>query len=188
MSMHFAPQWVKPIKPTGSALAASGDSALGQSLKTSAAPASPFPALGQPRSGSPNAPASSNPPLSYSRVTHTPASPSFSGDGYFPYAGDGQNGGADPSPHPFRYSRDQILAIWDAEKYKERPIELMQMAETENGAVLVSKAIVNPVGLRELSDTEKRVSNLHLQAKANLGDPVHLGSSAHGESPPAADP
>jgi PERQ amino acid-rich with GYF domain-containing protein len=77
------------------------------------------------------------------------------GDGYFPYpSGDGHVEVA-PSPYPFRYSRDQILAVWDEEKIKERPIELLQLAES--GAVIVSQNVVKPVGLRELSELEKKV-------------------------------
>jgi len=157
--MHFAPQWVKPIKPTGSLVTPTSESHSQQQQllsKAAAAPASPFPALGQPRSGSPTTivpPA--NPPLSYSRVTHTPASPSMPGEGYFPYAGGEGSLEADATPFPFRYSRDQILAVWDEEKVKERPIELLQLAES--GAVIVSQNVVKPVGLRELSELEKKV-------------------------------
>lgn len=160
--MHFAPQWVKPIKPTGSALTPTSEVPPQHHHHhhhhSKVAPSSsPFPALGQPRSGSPNAATAhvNPPPLSYSRVTHTQASPSMGGDGYFPYNGDG-NGDADPSPFPFRYSREQILAVWDEDKFKERPIELLQLAES--GAVLVSKNVVKPVGLRDLTDLEKKVS------------------------------
>ncbi|WOO84946.1 GYF domain-containing protein mpd2 [Vanrija pseudolonga] len=156
MSMHFAPQWAKPVKPTGSSLASNTEAPLQQrSTATAAAPASPFPALGQPRAASPTTAVTSNPPLSYSRVTHTPASPSYAGEGYFPYAGDAPNGGGDGGP-PFRYSREQILAVWDEDKFKDRPIELVKMAES--GGVLVSKDIVKPQGLRELSELEKRVT------------------------------
>ncbi|BEJ15844.1 hypothetical protein CspHIS471_0504490 [Cutaneotrichosporon sp. HIS471] len=184
MSMHFAPQWVKPIKPTGSALAPASDTLLAQVPKQPTAPVSPFPALGQPRAGSPTTAASSNPPLSYSRVTHAPASPSFSGEDYFPHAGDGANGGANPSPYPFRYSREQILGIWDEDKFKERPIELMQMAETDNGQVLVSKAIVQPVGLRELSEVEKRIlsTSVHPPVVSRRQPQAHTGTS-HGNNP-----
>lgn len=150
--MHFAPQWVKPIKPTGSAITPTSE-APPQHPKI-APSSSPFPALGQPRSGSPTTILSpANPPLSYSRVTHTPASPSMPGDGYFPYP-DG-NGEADPSPFPFRYSREQILAVWDEDKFKERPIDLLTLSES----VIVSPTVVKPVGLRDLSELEKKVSN-----------------------------
>lgn len=157
MSMHFAPQWVKPIKPTGSAITPTTEFSPQQFSKSATGTsASPFPALGQPRSGSPTTIVPpTNPPLSYSRVTHTPASPSVPGDGYFPYPGGEGHGEADPSPFPFRYSRDQILAVWDEEKVKERPIELLQLAES--GAVIVSPKVVKPVGLRELSELEKKV-------------------------------
>lgn len=154
--MHFAPQWAKPVKPSASTLASNTEAPLQQrSTATAPAPASPFPALGQPRAASPTTAVTSNPPLSYSRVTHTPASPSYAGEGYFPYAGDAPNGGGDGGP-PFRYSREQILGVWDEDKFKDRPIELVKMAES--GGVLVSKDIVKPQGLRELSELEKRVS------------------------------
>ncbi|GMK55830.1 hypothetical protein CspeluHIS016_0208860 [Cutaneotrichosporon spelunceum] len=189
MSIHFAPQWVKPIKPTGSALAPTSDTHA-QVVKQPATPVSPFPALGQPRAGSPTTVASSNPPLSYSRVTHAPASPSFSGEGYFPHAGDGPNGGAHPSPYPFRYSREQILGIWDEDKFKERPIELMQIAETDNGQVLVSKAIVQPVGLRELSEVEKRIlsTSVHPPVVSRRQPQAHTNTSHGNNSGEAALP
>lgn len=176
--MHFAPQWVKPIKPTGSALTPTHEAPSPQakthaSAAASMAPGSPFPALvQQPRSGSPTTAAPPNPPLSYSRVTHTPASPSFPGDGYFPYTGDAPNGGGD-TRNPFRYSREQILGVWDEDKFKERPIELMQMAE--NGGVLVSKNIVKPVGLRDLNEIEKRVSNCDIDAGPGPGHADTMG-------------
>jgi PERQ amino acid-rich with GYF domain-containing protein len=99
--------------------------------------------------------ASGNPPLSYSRVTHKPASPTPE---YY-YA----EGGADasPSPYPFRYSREEILAVWDEDKVRERPIELLQLADS--GAVIVSQSVVKPVGLRDLSELEKKVSKKNIQ-------------------------
>lgn len=184
MSMHFAPQWVKPIKPTGSTLGNGGNDSQQQpqQSKTSAASVlsnSPFPALGQPRSGSPNA--ASIPPLSYSRATHTQTSPSTQGDNYYPYAGEGQNGGAEPNPFPFRYSREQILAIWDESKVKERPIELMKMAESEGGSVLVSKGLVRPVGLRDLTENEKRILSTTIHPPMpNRRQPTHGNAHAHG--------
>jgi len=127
--------------------------------KTTTAPSNvPFPALAQnQRSASPNTSTSVNPPLSYSRVTHTPLSPGSQTDSsYFPYAGDGSNGNGGINPHPFRYSREQILALYDDEKVKERPIELVQMLEAES--VLASKTVGRPVGLRDLTEIEKKVS------------------------------
>lgn len=57
--------------------------------------------------------------------------------------------------HPFRYSREQILSLFDESKFKERPIELVEMAE--GGGVLVSQSVNRPVGMRDLTDTEKKV-------------------------------
>ncbi|KAL1407608.1 kinesin-like protein [Vanrija albida] len=185
MSMHFAPQWAKPIKPTGSTLASNTEAPLQQrSTAAAPAPASPFPALGQPRASSPTAAVTSNPPLSYSRVTHTPASPSYAGEGYFPYAGDAPNGGGDGGP-PFRYSREQILAVWDEDKFKDRPIELMKMAET--GGVLVSKEPVKPVGLRELSELEKRLLSTSVHPPMPTRRPQqHNNNNASDNSAPGA--
>lgn len=59
------------------------------------------------------------------------------------------------NPHPFRYSREQILSLFDESKFKERPIELVEMAE--GGGVLVSQSVNRPVGMRDLADTEKKV-------------------------------
>lgn len=164
MSMHFAPQWVKPIKPTGLGSAnnttPSSDVPPPLSAKsTTTASSHPFPALNPGRSSSPST-LPSNPALSYSRITNasqSPQSPSFPSDGGFsPY----ENGNG----HPFRYSRDQILALWDEEKVKEVPIELAELME--HGGVLVSREAVKPIGLRELSDVEKKVSQSSFWNKA----------------------
>ncbi|WWD21157.1 hypothetical protein CI109_105640 [Kwoniella shandongensis] len=171
MSMHFAPQWVKPIKPSGTSLTPTSESPSTLSRKSATGPthptnASPFPALSQAqRAASPTTTTSNNnPPLTYSRVTHTPLSPSNNpGDGsYFPYQEPNGAGGGEPTAHPFRYSREQILALFDESKFKERPIELVEMAE--GGAVLVSsKGINRPVGMRDLSEVEKKLlaSSVH---------------------------
>lgn len=187
--MHFAPQWVKPIKPTGSALTPTAEAPplAQQKVAPAAIPSSPFPALGQPRSGSPNHGnnGGQNQPLSYSRVTHTPASPSYGGEGYFPYAGgDAQNGNSDPSPFPFRYSREQILAVWDEDKFKERPIELMQIGE--NGAVIVSKEVTKPVGLRELTELEKKVRRTRLSHALTSAASLHLCPPSYAHASPSA--
>lgn len=98
--------------------------------------------------------------MTYSRVTHTPLSPGFPADGsYFPSSDGGVNGG-DTRPHPFRYSRDQILALWEEDKVKDTPFELAEMLES--GGVLVSKSVTKPIGLRELSETEKKASCVEL--------------------------
>lgn len=90
--------------------------------------------------------------MSYSRATHTPASPSFPTDGsYFPT----DNNGASPNPHPFRYSRDQILGLFDEDKLKSTPIELVELLE--QGSVLVAQHVNRPVGMRDLTDAEKKV-------------------------------
>lgn len=81
-------------------------------------------------------------------------SPGVPGDGsYFPYSD--ANGTGDVNPHPFRYSREQILAHWDEDKVKGTPIELVEILEA--GGVLVSKDVIRPVGLRDLTEAEKRV-------------------------------
>lgn len=169
MSMHFAPQWVKPIKPTGSATTPTSD--LPPSIQQqqqqpqqqpptkqsqTPAPTVPFPALASnQRSVSPNT-STNPPPLSYSRVTHAPLSPGLATDNsYFPYGADTPNGNG--NGHPFRYTREQILSLYDGDKVKERPIELVQMADD---GVLVSKNVAKPIGLRDLTEIEKRVSLL----------------------------
>jgi PERQ amino acid-rich with GYF domain-containing protein len=92
--------------------------------------------------------------LSYSRATHTPTTPGFPADSsYFPYTE--PNGHANGNPHPFRYSREQMLGLWDEEKVRNTPIELVDMLE--NGGVLVSKTVVRPIGLREPTENEKKV-------------------------------
>jgi len=91
--------------------------------------------------------------MSYSRATHTPASPSFPTDGsYFPT----DDNGASLNPHPFRYSREQILGLYDEEKFKSTPIELVELLE--QGSVLVSPHINRPIAMRELTDAEKKAS------------------------------
>ncbi|EAL20161.1 hypothetical protein CNBF2380 [Cryptococcus deneoformans B-3501A] len=147
MSMHFAPQWAKPIKPSGSTTTTPTTEVPLRKSTTS----SPFPALpANPRSASPTT--TTHPTLSYSRVTHTPSSPNVATDGYFP--NQDLNGGM-VNVHPFRYSREQILSLFDESKFKERPIELVEMAE--GGGVLVSQSVNRPVGMRDLTDTEKKI-------------------------------
>ncbi|OWZ70991.1 hypothetical protein AYX14_03615 [Cryptococcus neoformans] len=147
MSMHFAPQWAKPIKPSGSTTTTPTTEVPVRKSTTS----SPFPALSaNPSSASPTT--TTHPTLSYSRVTHTPSSPNVATDGYFP--NQDLNGGM-VNPHPFRYSREQILSLFDESKFKERPIELVEMAE--GGGVLVSQSVNRPVGMRDLTDTEKKI-------------------------------
>ncbi|WVQ93228.1 hypothetical protein IAU59_000293 [Kwoniella sp. CBS 9459] len=181
MSIHFAPQWVKPIKPSGTSLTPTTETpnnlAFGSAAAlTAAAPASgapgsrisshsvvapnpavPFPALSGGRASPTTNTSSSgpNPPLSYSRVTHTPLSPNFPQDAsYFPYTEPNNQQNIENGAHPFRYSRDQILALFDESKFKDRPIELVELAE---GGVLVSKSVNRPVGLRDLSEIEKKL-------------------------------
>ncbi|WVR09078.1 hypothetical protein IAU60_006139 [Kwoniella sp. DSM 27419] len=170
MSIHFAPQWVKPIKPSGTSLTPTTEtpsggitsigagggglkSTVSSAIGSGPSPSVPFPALSGGRA-SPNTSTTANPALSYSRVTHTPLSPSFPGDAsYFPYQEPNLN--KENGAHPFRYSREQILALFDESKYKETPIELVEMAE--GGGVLVSKSMNRPVGLRDLTDIEKKL-------------------------------
>jgi PERQ amino acid-rich with GYF domain-containing protein len=167
MSMHFVPQWVKPIKPTGSTQATTptalnggigsgGDLASPSSL-TGSKPSQPFPALGGGGANggraSPTTATAPNPALSYSRATYTPQSPNVADTSYFP--DQDHNPG---NPHPFRYSRDQILGLYDENKFKDVPMELLDLLD-QNG-ILVSKQPVKPVGLRELTEGEKKVSQL----------------------------
>ncbi|WWC91225.1 uncharacterized protein L201_006167 [Kwoniella dendrophila CBS 6074] len=174
MSIHFAPQWVKSIKPSGTSLTPTTEhpvSSLHQKTNSNSIPNNnvPFPALSQNQRVGVNSPTTTtapNQPLSYSRVTHTPQSPNFPNDAsYFPYQEPNNtlNGGGpkeNGTSHPFRYSREQILNLFDENKFKERPIELVEMAE---GGVLVSKAVNRPIGLRDLSDIEKKLlaSSVH---------------------------
>lgn len=48
-----------------------------------------------------------------------------------------------------------MLGLWDEEKVRNTPIELVDMLE--NGGVLVSKSVVRPIGLRDLTENEKKV-------------------------------
>lgn len=152
--MHFAPQWVKPIKPTGPAAAAAtatADVPPPSSRGLSSSTSHPFPALNPGRSSSPSLTTPTNPVLSYSKITtaSSPLSPSFPAEnGYFPHAARGD-------AHPFRYGRDEILALWDEERVKEVPIELAELLE--HAGVLVSKDAVKPVGMRDINDVEKKV-------------------------------
>ncbi|KAL7421333.1 kinesin-like protein [Cryptotrichosporon argae] len=149
MSIHFAPQWVKPIKPSSASVTPTSDAPPRLAASNTAFPAlAPSPTasslMGAHAAGGGGGAA----PLSYSRVTHTPVSPNPA-DGYFGgYA-------AANGEHPFRYTREQMLALWDEDKVRDRPIELVDIAEA--GSVIVSKDIVKPVGRRELSDIEKKI-------------------------------
>ncbi|WVO15469.1 hypothetical protein L204_103127 [Cryptococcus depauperatus] len=172
MSMHFAPQWAKPIKPSGTSTITTPTTELpGRKTPTSAI----FPALaGNSRSASPTI--STHPTLSYSRVTHMPSSPSVATDGYFPNTE--ING--EINSHPFRYSREQILALFDENKFKERPIELVEMAG--GGGVLVNKSLNKPVGLRELSETEKKILASSVHPTLPTRRQIQQSNSASGEN------
>ncbi|ODN95845.1 cytoplasmic protein [Cryptococcus wingfieldii CBS 7118] len=172
MSMHFAPQWAKPIKPSGSSANTTPTTENPRKLASN----SPFPALSaNPRSASPTT--ATHPTLSYSRVTHTPSSPSVATDGYFPH----QDANGEVNSHPFRYSREQILALYDEAKFRERPIELVQMAE--NGGVLVSKNLSRPVGTRDLTEGEKKLlaTSVHptLPARRQLNQANSASTNEH---------
>jgi PERQ amino acid-rich with GYF domain-containing protein len=169
MSMHFAPQWVKPIKPTGSSATTPNPTEILPSAlnphpvkATPAQPTVPFPALSSSNQPSPvlSTAQGNMAPMSYSRATHTPASPSFPTDGsYFPT----DNNGASLNPHPFRYSREQILGLFDEDKFKSTPIELVELLE--QNSVLVAQHVNRPVGMRELTDAEKKASSISVQGK-----------------------
>ncbi|ORY24769.1 hypothetical protein BCR39DRAFT_545829 [Naematelia encephala] len=152
MSIQFAPQYAKSIKPTGSSLTPTTDTP--PVLSKSSMPNVPFPALSaSQRSSSPTTATSTGQPLSYSRVIHTPVSPAFPHDGsYFPLA-EGVSGNADG--HPFRYSAETMLSLWDEEKVKAVPIELFDLAD--GGAGLVSRVPRKPAGLGEFSEQQKKV-------------------------------
>jgi PERQ amino acid-rich with GYF domain-containing protein len=49
------------------------------------------------------------------------------------------------------------LALWEEDKVKDTPFELAEMLD--NGGVLVSRAVAKPVGLRDLTETEKKVGS-----------------------------
>ena len=160
--MHFAPQWVKPIKPAGSSATTPNATEIQPSAlnphpvkQAPSQPQVPFPALTPSDRPSPvsTTTAGSMAQRSYSRATHTPASPSYPTDGsYFPT----DDNGTSPNPHPFRYSREQILGLYDEDKFKSTPIELVELLEQKS--VLVSPHINRPIAMRELTDTEKKVS------------------------------
>jgi hypothetical protein len=132
----------------------------------------PFPALSSNGAAHPSVPANSG--LSYSRVTHTPTTPGFPADSsYFPYT-EPNGHGQDAKPHPFRYSREQILGLWDEEKVRETPIELVDLGD---GGILVSKAVVRPIGLRDLTEQERKVCRFLPRFVQSLtAAPDHLGS------------
>jgi len=162
MSIHFAPRWLKPIKPTGTSPTPTSDNSPVpiKPVNTLAnTPNVPFPALSQGQfSASPvSSTGAREHVLSYSRATHTTMSPNTSADGSY-FSNGETNGKVDPNHHPFRYSREQILALWDEDKVKETPIELVEMLDV--GDVLVSKSVERPVGLGELSEVEKKVCQL----------------------------
>lgn len=159
MSIHFAPQWVKPIKPSGAGSTPTTEHPV-EPPKSASAAQHPFPALSSSGGGNHHQvhQSNTNPAMSYSRVTHTPTTPGFPSDSsYFPYTESNGTGHAEV-PHPFRYSREQILALWDEDKVRETPIELADMMP--GGGVLLSQGVIRPNGLRELSDVEKKVSSL----------------------------
>lgn len=151
--MHFAPQWVKPIKPTGPA-ASTGDVPPPSARGHQSTPSHPFPALNPGRSSSPST-VNHNPALSYSKITHaqSPQSPGFPSDGSGP-ATNGENGNG----HPFRYSKEYMISLWNPDKVKEVPIELAGLMET--AALLVSNEVVKPIGMRDLGEIEKKVCPL----------------------------
>ena len=169
MSMHFAPQWVKPIKPTGTALTPIVDPTPAPIKPVNTfviSPNVPFPALSQGQySASPtNATTAREPSLSYSRATHTSVIPTSPTDGT--YLPNGETNGIDHSnPHPFRYSREQILGLWDEDKVKDTPIELEGMLDS--GGVVVSDNVAQPVGLREMTEVEKK-ARWWLQSRMKL--------------------
>lgn len=186
MSIHFAPQWVKPIKPAGSSATTPTTAEMSPTAFTSHSsktsnqhPQVPFPALssGNHQSSVSTNNASNNAPMSYSRATHTPASPGFPTDGsYFPSP---DANGTSLNPYPFRYSREQILNLFDEDKVKGTPIELVSLLE--QGSVLVAPHANRPIGMRELNETEKKASgDLAKYIKELIPlDSFYRGSSCH---------
>ena len=73
-----------------------------------------------------------------------------------------------------------MLALWDEQKVKERPIELTDIGA--GAEILVSKAVVKPVGLRDLSEVEKKVST-SMDRSQMLTLPQLLGTSVHPPNP-----
>lgn len=161
MSIHFAPQWVKPIKPSGTSLTPTTETApntksnqtSGNTVANQQA-SQPFPALSNLNGSNNTYGSAPSHTLSYSRATHTPVSPGVTNDSsYFPYQE--ANGSSEQKPHPFRYSREQILGLWDEDKVKKLPIEFVDLVDA---GVLVTKTLVKPIGLRDLNEIEKKVS------------------------------
>jgi len=157
--MHFAPQWAKPIKPAGTSFTSNPDpshvslKSLTNHLNNNSS--IPFPALSQGQiSASPVITTTpKEPSLSYSRATHTAVAPNSPAE--TSYQNGDLTGNGESNPYPFRYSREQILALWDEDKVKETPIELAGMLDS--GGVHVSKKVAKPVGLRDLAEVEKKV-------------------------------
>ncbi len=102
--------------------------------------------------------------MSYSRATHTPLSPNNPGESsYFPYTEGGASNGLG-----FKYTREQMLALWEEDKVKELPIELVQLLS--DGRVLVSKNVQKPVGLREQTEVEKKLLATTVHPPTMSGD------------------
>jgi hypothetical protein len=85
-------------------------------------------------------------------------SESFPSDGVPNGAGSWGPGGPNGIPldeaRPFRYSKEAMLALYDSVAVKNRPLELLELAE--GGGVVLSGQPNVPFGFTEWSEEEKR--------------------------------
>ncbi|KAJ9124188.1 hypothetical protein QFC22_000985 [Naganishia vaughanmartiniae] len=192
-SMQFAPAWLKkPSGTTSGGPPSSGGQSANPSLAFSQAVAS-APSIGNlqhssgmedfPSSGMKQTQTGTSNPLgqSYSQI----ASPRNEFSSY-PNQGlssgiasasvqlssviDGSGSSGDNKARPFRYSREALLALFDEEKARERPLELMEWAMHPNNSsghagaeeggiasIILSEKVGIPMGLVEWTSEEKKL-------------------------------
>lgn len=86
---------------------------------------------------------------------------------------DGSGSSGDNKARPFRYSREALLALFDEEKVRERPLELMEWAMHPNNSsghaggeeggiasIILSDKAGIPMGLVDWTSEEKKVSSV----------------------------
>jgi PERQ amino acid-rich with GYF domain-containing protein len=191
-SMQFAPAWLKkPSGTTSGGPPSSGGQSANSTLAFSQAVASAptignlqhssgmeeFPSTGTKQTGASN-------PLgqSYSQIA-SPRNeyPNYPNPGFssgtasasvqLSSAIDGSASSGDNKARPFRYSREALLALFDEEKVRERPLELMEWAMHPNNnsghagaeeggiaSIILSDKAGIPMGLVEWTSEEKKVS------------------------------
>ncbi|KAJ9105142.1 hypothetical protein QFC19_003600 [Naganishia cerealis] len=196
-SMQFAPAWLK--KPSGTSSAGSAtsgghpaNSTLAFSQAVASAPTignlqhslgteensglSGVPSSGIKQTGTPN-------PLgqSYSQIAsprnefssypnHGLSSAITSASVHLSTAIDGSSPAGDNKARPFRYSREVMLALFEEEKVRERPLELMEWAMHPNNSsghvgaeqggiasIILSDKAGIPMGLVEWTTEEKKL-------------------------------